>query len=236
MKVVNVQLRGEMPSWLVCLCQRCIQSWWHHGSPHSTLRPARGHRSDQMLACYTGGSVEWRLRSPPSSLVPDYASVQEEGTRLGGTTGRSTDAMRCPVTAPESAGSAPPLPVVDGENEFFWTAGADGELRFIRCSECGYWLHPPSPVCPECGSTEVRPQATSGRGTVHMLSVNYYAWFARPTPPYAIAIVQLDEQADLHLTTRLVNCEPESVRIGDRVKVVFEQWGDVWLPLFELDA
>jgi uncharacterized OB-fold protein len=33
--------------------------------------------------------------------------------------------------------------------------------------------------------------------------------------------------------TNIVGCEPDEVRIGMRVKVVFEHREDVYLPLFE---
>ena len=42
-----------------------------------------------------------------------------------------------------------PTPQINDENRAFWTGGADGELRFERCQACGYYLHPPSPRCPE---------------------------------------------------------------------------------------
>ena len=42
------------------------------------------------------------------------------------------------------------LPAVVPENEHFWTGGAEGELRFLRCTACRYWIHPPTPVCPRC--------------------------------------------------------------------------------------
>ena len=48
-----------------------------------------------------------------------------------------------------------------------------------------------------------------------------------------VAIVELPEQEGLRLTTNLVNCALEDVRIGMPVRVLFEQWEDVWLPLFE---
>jgi uncharacterized OB-fold protein len=51
--------------------------------------------------------------------------------------------------------------------------------------------------------------------------------------PYVVAIVELDDQPGLRLTTNLVNVAPQDVRIGSRVKVVFEPHEDVWLPLFE---
>ena len=53
-------------------------------------------------------------------------------------------------------------------------------------------------------------------------------------PPYVVAIVELEEQPGLRLTTNVVGCEPEDVEIGMAVKVVFEDVGDdVFLPLFE---
>ncbi len=33
--------------------------------------------------------------------------------------------------------------------------------------------------------------------------------------------------------TNIVNCPAEEVRIGMPVRVVFERYDDVWLPLFE---
>jgi hypothetical protein len=48
--------------------------------------------------------------------------------------------------------------------------------------------------------------------------------------------VELAEQRGLRLTTNIVNCQLDEVRIGMPVRVVFEQHDDVWLPLFEPDA
>lgn len=124
------------------------------------------------------------------------------------------------------------LPLLDDENRFFWTSGADGRLRFLRCQGCGYYLHPPIPRCPECGSREVAPSEVSGRGEVHSVTVNHHPWDGDPEP-YAIAIVVLAEQADLRLTTNVIGCPPDDVRIGMPVQVTFEPHDDVWLPLFE---
>jgi len=54
--------------------------------------------------------------------------------------------------------------------------------------------------------------------------------------PYTLAIVELDEDALLRVSTRLVGVEPADVRIGLRVRVIFEQNEDVWLPCFTLAA
>ena len=47
------------------------------------------------------------------------------------------------------------MPAVTVDNEHFWRGGAEGELRFLRCDRCGYWIHPPAPICPECLGREV---------------------------------------------------------------------------------
>jgi uncharacterized OB-fold protein len=123
-------------------------------------------------------------------------------------------------------------PVLDDEHRFFWTAGAEGELRFLRCQSCGYYLHPPIPRCPRCGSREVAPEAVSGRGEVFTYTVNHQSWDGS-TDPYVIAIVQLPEQEDLRLTSNVIGCDPDDVHIGMPVRVVFEQHDQVWFPLFE---
>lgn len=124
------------------------------------------------------------------------------------------------------------LPTLDETNEFFWTSGADGRLRLLRCQSCGYFLHPPGPRCPACGGLELAPEAVSGRAVVLTYTVNHQPWVG-PADPYVIAIVGLPEQDDLRLTTNIVGTDVDDVTIGMGVQVVFEHQGDVWLPLFE---
>jgi uncharacterized OB-fold protein len=51
--------------------------------------------------------------------------------------------------------------------------------------------------------------------------------------PFVIARVALDGAPGVLLTTNIVGCPPEEVDVGDRVRVIFEQQDDVYLPLFE---
>lgn len=126
------------------------------------------------------------------------------------------------------------LPALDDDNRFFWASGADGRLRFLRCDDCRYWLHPPAPYCPSCGSRSVTPDAVSGRGQVWSFTVNHHSWDGG-TEPYAIVLVELDEQAGLRLTSNLLGCPVDEVAIGMRVRVVFEEREGIWFPLFERD-
>ena len=88
-------------------------------------------------------------------------------------------------------------------------------------------------MCPNCRSRSVRPETTSGRGTVFSFAVNHRAWRPGLAVPYVIALVELDEQTGLRLTTNIVCCEPAAVSIGLPVKVCFVRAGDAFVPLFE---
>ncbi|HEX5586341.1 MAG TPA: OB-fold domain-containing protein [Acidimicrobiia bacterium] len=126
-----------------------------------------------------------------------------------------------------------PLPVVTRTTEAFWTGGAAGELRIQRCQTCGYWIHPPVGFCPACESRDTAPEAVSGLATVASCTVNHQAWEPGLEVPYVLALVELDEQADVRLATNVVNCDVDDVHIGMRVQVLFEQHDDVWVPLFQ---
>ena len=128
------------------------------------------------------------------------------------------------------------LPRITPENEHFWHGGADGELRFLRCVPCGEFIHPPAPLCPCCHSRELSAQTVSGQATVLTYTVNHQPWIPGFDPPYLVAIVDIEEQEGLRLTTNLVGCDAEEVEIGMPVKVCFEEYEDgIFIPLFEPD-
>jgi acetyl-CoA acetyltransferase/uncharacterized OB-fold protein len=126
-----------------------------------------------------------------------------------------------------------PLPELLPWSEWFWTSGADGRLRIQRCSDCDAFVHPPAPICPECRSTSSEPTPVSGRATVAGCTVNAHPWLPGFDPPYSIAVVALEEDPNVRLTTNIVGCEPDVVHIGMEVAVRFEHEEDVWFPLFE---
>jgi acetyl-CoA acetyltransferase/uncharacterized OB-fold protein len=125
------------------------------------------------------------------------------------------------------------LPELTELNEFFWKAGEDGTLRFQRCAECGELRHPPTAVCPYCHSSEWAPAPVSGRGVVAGFTNNEQMWIPSFPPPYLIAIVAIEEDDRIRLTTNLVNVPADDVFVGMKVQVVFEHTDDVWVPLFE---
>ena len=117
----------------------------------------------------------------------------------------------------------------------FWTAGADGELRFLHCNDCDTIIHPPQPICPQCLRKNLQPRAVSGRATLHSFTINRHTWIPGFEPPYVIGLIELLEDPRVRLMTNVVNCAIDEVEIGMALEVVFEEQDDgvVFIPLFQ---
>ncbi len=125
------------------------------------------------------------------------------------------------------------LPRLNERNEGFWKGGADGRLHMLHCRGCRTIVHPPTPYCPGCWGKDLAYEPVSGRATVLTYTLNYQPWVPAPDHPYVIAIVEIEEQSGVRLMTNIVGCEPEEVKIGMPVRVAFQQYDDVYVPLFE---
>jgi uncharacterized OB-fold protein len=137
-----------------------------------------------------------------------------------------------PTTLADSQPPARALPQIDKDNHAFWTRGKDGVLAICRCADCGYYVHPPVPFCPECESHAVAPKAVSGRGRVESFTVNHKQWVPGLPDAYVLALVELEEQEGLRVVTNITHCAADEVRFGMAVEVWFEPAEDLWIPLF----
>lgn len=122
----------------------------------------------------------------------------------------------------------------------FWEGTARGELLVQACDACGTWRMPPRPMCPVCRSITVRWEPTSGRGTIWSYSVPHppllpaYSALA----PYNVIVVALHENPSIRFVGNLLaspdgainEIDPGTIRIGEPVRVVFQQVEDVALP------
>jgi uncharacterized OB-fold protein len=105
-------------------------------------------------------------------------------------------------------------------------------LRYQRCEDCGQANFPPTEHCRQCLSPAVAWARGGGVGEVYSWTVVHRPVTAEFAPPYAPAIVTLDE--GYQMLTNIIGVEPEDLRIGMRVRVGFHSVGpDVTLPYFE---
>ncbi len=124
------------------------------------------------------------------------------------------------------------IPALDADNRAFWTGGQQDELRICHCPSCSRYQHPPLPVCPQCGNTDVEYQPVSGKGAIVSYSVNWQPWAPNQKVPFILAVVELAERRGLWLMTNIVDCDIDQVAIGMQVTVQFIQQDSVWLPVF----
>jgi len=113
------------------------------------------------------------------------------------------------------------------DNQPFWAAAREGRLLIKRCADCkeAHWY--PRTICPFCGSEQTQWEQASGRGTVYSVSLTRRAG---PTP-YAMAYVTLEE--GVTMMTNIVDCDLDTVRIGDAVELVFKTTdGGAPVPMF----
>jgi uncharacterized protein len=118
------------------------------------------------------------------------------------------------------------------ETQHFWNGTQAGELRLQRCDACANVYFPPRPFCPACASRKVSVFRASGLGKLYSYVIHH-----RPvpgfTPPYAIAVVELDEGP--RLMSNIVDCPqtPEALELDMKLEVAFEKLDDdITLPLF----
>jgi len=99
------------------------------------------------------------------------------------------------------------------ETQHFWDGTQGNELRLQRCDACANVYFPPRPFCPKCASRKVSVFKASGKAKLYSYVIHH-----RPvpgfTPPYAIAVVELDEGP--RLMSNIVECPqtPEALELG----------------------
>lgn len=92
-----------------------------------------------------------------------------------------------------------------------------------KCPLCGGVHTPPEPKCRGCGSVAQMQELhlSEIEGTVVTFTVDHLAY--TPAPPLVIAVVDFGNGA--RSSFEVADAEPDSVKIGDRVEMVFRKLG-----------
>jgi hypothetical protein len=134
------------------------------------------------------------------------------------------------------------IPAPDELNRPYWDGAKEGKLIIQRCQSCGYYNHPPNYLCINCKDrdAELKWEQVSGRGTLYTnyicfdTSVNGF----EEKVPYAVIIVELEEQPGLLLMSNLLNFEYDEfgkrLTMGLPLEVVFDKVNDdIYIPQFQ---
>jgi hypothetical protein len=117
------------------------------------------------------------------------------------------------------------------DSSAFWQGTRDGKLMLQFCTESGRFQHFPRPISLYTGSRKLEWREVSGKGKIYSVT-------ALRTPglgadgrlPCVLALVELDE--GVRILANLPGCEPGQVRIGDAVKLTWDELADGRYPAF----
>ncbi len=112
------------------------------------------------------------------------------------------------------------------------------QLLINQCQNCGYWIYPHRPMCPECWSTNVRPTEVSGQGRVFMFSLLHHGGVDGALGygfeyPHLTAAIELKEQTGLRYHAPIVNCEYADVSHDMPVELTWVDGGGYPVAAFQ---
>ena len=115
-----------------------------------------------------------------------------------------------------------PLPQPTLISAPFWDGLKAHTVRLQQC-EHGHWLFFPRTHCPTCGSRQLAWHTVSGEGTLYSFTVARVPTLPEFSDemPQLLAVVELDQ--GVHLNTTLVGVKPEDLRVGQRLRPVFDE-------------
>ena len=138
------------------------------------------------------------------------------------------------VTTRDPQAGIRPEPKPSSMTREFWEGATQGKLMLQYCRDTGKFQFYPRPVSIYTGRRNLEWREASGTGSVYTYTVTHRGPQPfRGIPPYIIVTVELDE--GVRMMSNLVNCEPDDVRVGMRVRVTWTPTGDYQFPVFEPD-
>jgi len=137
-----------------------------------------------------------------------------------------------------TAAPSKPVPVPDAASAPFFDGALRGRLMLLRCGRCGTYMSPTAylrtprrPRCVTCFSAELEWAPASGGATLYSFAIMHQRYDDAFETPYNIAVVETEE--GVRLTSQVVGCDNDRLRIGMPLEVTFERMSeDVAIPKF----
>ena len=112
----------------------------------------------------------------------------------------------------------------------FWDAAKDDRLVAAKCAHCGTFRMPPSAYCFNCQQRGIEWVELPGTATIYSFTIVRHPLHPDLAPicPYVSGVVELDGTlgAGARMLVNIIDCDVETVKIGDKVEIVFEHVND----------
>lgn len=125
-----------------------------------------------------------------------------------------------------------PVPRPSDFSHPFWEATKERRLLLQYCRDSGRYQFFPRPVSLFTGRRRLEWREASGRGRLYTFTVVHHPYTPAWTDhvPYVVGSVELEE--GVRIMAHIVNCAPDAVTIGMRLRLAWEARGEFSLPVF----
>jgi uncharacterized OB-fold protein len=130
------------------------------------------------------------------------------------------------------AGLPAPTATGDGLDRPYWEGTRAHELRVQRCASCSTWRWGPEWICHACRSLATQWLAIEPVGRIYSWERVWYPVHPAlaESLPYVILLVELPTAGGVRMVGNLAGDPRAEVRIGARVRAVFEDHDDADPP------
>ncbi len=125
-----------------------------------------------------------------------------------------------------------PGDAIDADNIGYYAGLLERRLLVARCGSCHRWHQPPQPICPRCWSTDIVHDEVTGRGTVHLAIFLHQGPGVDPAHPYPVVTIALDEEPQVRITSTIVDCVADEIRVGMPVELTWIDRNGTPFPVF----
>ena len=135
-----------------------------------------------------------------------------------------------------TSGYNKPVPVPQGESDYYWEKAKAHELWLRQCDDCGNAYFYPRDISPCCFSKNTSWIQASGKATLFTFAIVHrppHPGF-REIAPYVTAIVELEEGPKFPTNIVIDDPTPENLQIDMALEVPFDDITDtITLPKFK---
>ena len=135
-----------------------------------------------------------------------------------------------------TSGYNKPVPVPQGESDYYWEKAKAHELWLRQCDDCGNAYFYPRDISPCCFSKNTSWIQASGKATLFTFAIVHrppHPGF-REIAPYVTAIVELEEGPRFPTNIVIDDPTPENLQIDMALEVTFDDITDtIALPKFK---
>ncbi len=116
-----------------------------------------------------------------------------------------------------------PLPSATHISAPYWKALQDKRISIPQCQDCGHWIFFPRRHCDKCWSQNLEWKEVKGSGTLYTYTIARIPTLPdfADEAPQKLAVIELDEGA--RINTTLIGVEESAIKVGMRVKPVFDK-------------